>query len=197
MSDTQTNQTEPVANGAGAPHTSDQHEAPADASTGSPREDHDEAEATDVDPIEALQTEVGVLSDRLTRQIAEFQNYRRRTQQELIERAEIGKNAALTPLLAVVDDFERALEEAEKSGDESPLREGIALVYRNFAKALEEAGVEPIPAEGEPFDPDLHEALLNQPAPEGVEAGTVLSEIQRGYRRGDRVLRHARVIVAA
>lgn len=153
-------------------------------------------EPTETDATAALEAEVASLRDQLLRQRAEYQNYRRRTQKELIERAGLGKDTVLAPLLTVLDDFERALNEAEKAGDDSPLREGVALIHTNLAKVLEDAGAEPIEAVGHPFDAGLHEALLSQPAPDGAEEGTVLAEIQRGYRRGDRVLRHARVIVA-
>jgi molecular chaperone GrpE len=72
----------------------------------------------------------------------------------------------------------------------------VGLVYRKFVDALKQLGVEPIEAEGQPFDEQEHEAVLQQPAPDGVAPGTVLSEVQRGYRLGERVIRHARVIVA-
>lgn len=156
----------------------------------------EQSEPTETAATAALEAEVASLRDQLLRQSAEYQNYRRRTQKELVERAGLGKDIVLTPLLTVLDDFERALEEAEKAGDNSPLREGVGLIRANLLKVLADAGAEPIEAVGQPFDPELHEALLSQPAPDGTEEGTVLAEIQRGYRRGDRVLRHARVIVA-
>lgn len=155
---------------------------------------------------EAGPDELEFLRDQLMRRTAEFQNYRRRTDQEKAFMLEIGKAQVLQGMLEVLDDLERSLEAtvqvAEQEGDVpgpayQSLREGLDLVYQKFLGQLERLGVERIEATGQPFDEAVHEAVMQQPAPDDTPAGTILQELQRGYRMGDRVLRHAKVIVAA
>ena len=143
-------------------------------------------------------------TDQLKRQAAEFQNYRRRTEQEKAQSVALGKSIVIQRLLDVTDDFHRSLEatkqaEEENQGELSPayqsLKSGVELVYQKLMDELSKLNVEPIESVGVPFNEDEHEALMQQPAGEGQEAGMVVSEIQRGYRMGDKVLRHARVIV--
>lgn len=156
--------------------------------------------------IDRLNTELNQATDQLKRQAAEFQNYRRRTEQEKAQSVALGKSLVISSLLDVIDDFERSLEatnkaEEEVDGELSPtyqsLKSGVDLVYQKLKGELGKMGVEPIEAAGQPFNEEFHEAMMQQPAAEGEEAGIVLTEIQRGYRMGDRVLRHARVIVSS
>ena len=156
--------------------------------------------------IERLNEELSQAQDQLKRQAAEFQNYRRRTEQEKAQSVALGKTLVISNLLDIIDDFERSLDatnqaEEKAEGDLSPtyqsLKSGVELVYQKLTGELKKLGVEPIEAEGQPFDEELHEAMMQQPAQEGQEAGIVITEIQRGYRMGDRVLRHARVIVSS
>lgn len=142
------------------------------------------------------------LEEQLLRRAAEFQNYRRRTEAELGQAATRGRGEVVLPLLDVLDDLRRSLDAAEEAGDEEQggstyqaLKTGVDLVYKKFEDTLRTLGVEEINAVGEPFDEDLHEAMMQQEAAE-VAPGTVIGEIQKGYRMGDRVLRHARVIVS-
>lgn len=153
--------------------------------------------------LRALANELERTQEQIKRQAAEFQNYRRRTEQEKAQMVEFGKKLVVEQLLDVIDDFQRSLEaatEAAEEGESSPafdsLRSGVEMVYAKLMDELGRLGVETIDAVGEPFDEELHEALMQQPAPEGTEPGTVLTEIQQGYRLGDRVIRHARVVVA-
>jgi molecular chaperone GrpE len=145
------------------------------------------------------------LQDQLLRRAAEFQNYRRRTESELAVARTQGRGEAVETMLDVYDDLKRSLDAAEVAAqdDESSgvafdaLLQGVELVFRKFTDALGALGVEKIAAVGEPFDETLHEAMLQQPADgDGVASGTVIAELQPGYRMGDRVLRHARVVVA-
>jgi molecular chaperone GrpE len=148
-------------------------------------------------------------NNRLLRTAAELQNVRRRAAKEQRRRATQARASALRPMLEVLDDLQRALAAADDDaeGDETgdafeSLRSGIGMVENKFESALAGLGVEPIAAEGEPFDETLHEAMMQQPAPEGTDPGTVLAEIRRGYRmetsddEEERVLRHSRVVVA-
>ena len=131
--------------------------------------------------------------DDLKRLAAEFDNYRKRTardQESLVARA---AERLVKELLPVLDDLERALVAADEH-EEAKLEDGVRLVHRSLADSLRREGLEEIPTEGV-FDPHVHEALLSQPS-DAVE-GTVIEVLQKGYRLGDRVLRPARVVVAA
>ena len=154
--------------------------------------------------IERLKEDLELSTDQLKRQAAEFQNYRRRTEQEKAQSVSLGKSIVIQRLLDVTDDFHRSLDataqaEGENEGALSPayqsLKSGVELVYQKLMDELTKLNVEPIESVGKPFNEDEHEALMQQPAGEGEEEEMVVSEIQRGYRMGDKVLRHARVIV--
>ena len=154
---------------------------------------------------DALRSELDEVKNRLLRQAAEFQNYKRRTEQEKTLYVRTGKEQVIQPMLDIFDDFTRSIsatKQAEEQNENlSPLylklREGVELVYEKFRNELNRMGVEPIEAVGKSFNENEHEALMQQPAPEDVEPGTVLEEIQTGYRLGDKILRHSRVIVAS
>ena len=143
--------------------------------------------------LEKLRKERDDLVGTLQRVQAEFENYRKRAardQQSLVARAH---ERLVKELVPVLDDLERALEAAE-AHEEAKLEEGVALVARSFADILRKEGLQEIPTDGR-FDPHVHEALLSQPSDE--EEGTVIEVIQKGYRLGDRVIRPARVVIAA
>ena len=162
---------------------------------------HDDAPdvAADAGP-DALRAEVADLQAKLLRQAAEYQNYRRRSEGDRTEAVRAGRRDVLLPMLDVYDDLRRSLEAAQQAaqqgGAADALLQGVELVTQKFEDALARVGVEPIEAVGQPFSEDEHEAMMQQPAGDAAESGTVLAEIQPGYRLGDRVLRHARVIVA-
>lgn len=160
-------------------------------------------EAPEADGPDRAAEEIDRLQDRLLRLTAEYDNYRRRSIADREEAVRQGRRAVLTPILDVYDDLTRSLDAAQRAAQQDAssssfdaLSQGIELVYQKFSDALQRVGVTPIEAVGKPFDEDEHEAMMQQPAPDGTESGTVLAEIQPGYRLGDRVLRHARVIVA-
>lgn len=147
--------------------------------------------------VERLREDLRRAQDQLLRKAAEFQNYRRRTEEEKQTLVQIGKGAVIEQLLDVVDDFARTVEATKAEGATvESIGQGIDLVYQKLMGELEKVGVVPIEAIGHPFDENEHDALMRQPAPEGTQPGTVIEEIQRGYRMDDRVLRHARVVVA-
>ena len=149
--------------------------------------------------------DVATLKDRLLRQTAEFQNYRRRVEQERQADVKFGQGLVLQQLLDVYDDLRRSIEAAEDAiQDENvdtqsalqKLLDGVELVFKKFSDELQRFGIEPIDAIGTEFNENEHEAMMAQPAPEGTDPGIVLGEIQKGYRMGDRVLRHSKVIVS-
>jgi molecular chaperone GrpE len=153
--------------------------------------------------LETLQEERDDLNDRLLRKTAEFENFRRRMDREKKRRHRAGKERVVELMLEVLDDFERSLDAADDLEDSEDvesayesLKGGVEMVFRKFQDQLESLGVEPIEAEGKPFDEQYHEAMMRQPTDE-AEPGTVLQEIRKGYTMGDRVLRHSRVVVAS
>ena len=153
--------------------------------------------------IEELEAERDELNDKLLRKQADFQNFRRRMEREKDRLFAAGKKEVVLPMLDILDDFQRSVEAAkqleETQDAESAydsLKSGVELVFQKFMDELGSLGVEPIEAEGEPFDESEHEAMMQRPA-EDVDEGVVLDEIRKGYRMDDQVLRHSRVIVSA
>ena len=143
-------------------------------------------------PIETFHSADRV-DDRYLRLLAEFQNYRRRTERERATTAESAKRGIILSLLEVIDDFERALEYS--SGRPSPLAEGMNSIYRKLRGILDAEGVAPFQSVGEMFDPTIHEAVASVPT-ESYAPGVVAQELRRGYRQGDTLLRPARVVVS-
>ncbi|MGH7722527.1 MAG: nucleotide exchange factor GrpE [Candidatus Dormibacteria bacterium] len=133
--------------------------------------------------------------ERYLRLAADFENFRRRKNQEISDRSRYASEDAARALLPVLDNLRRAVAHAAEAGTEEFFVSGLQLVVREFEAALEKLGVEPIAAEGAPFDPALHEAIAGEES-EGVEVDTVVDEVQRGYRLHDRVLRPSLVRVA-
>jgi len=131
--------------------------------------------------------------DRLLRLAADFENYKKRAARERQEYVRLANERLIAELIPILDDLERALSAAEQH-EEGQLEEGVRLVHRSLAGLLERHGVKPIETDGK-FDPHVHEALLSQPSE--AEEGSVIEVLQKGYRLGDRVLRPARVVVAA
>ncbi len=152
----------------------------------------------DVDPLEAenaaLRAERDELKDQALRARAEFDNYRKRMARESERIRKTAAEGLLRDLLPIVDNLERALSHVEDKSDGLAL--GVEMVVRQFSDILSGKGLEPIPAKGEPFDPNIHEALTHQPSDE-FPADTVMEEFQRGYRLGDFVLRPAQVVVSS
>ena len=142
--------------------------------------------------LEALQKQNTELSDKLLRQMAEFDNYRKRTTREKEEIGVVAKSKALTEILPVLDNFERAMQ--TECGD-AEFRKGMELIFKSFVDALKKQGVEEIAAEGETFNPDLHYAVTTV-EDDSFGPNTVAAVLQKGYRLGDKVLRHAMVSVA-
>ena len=134
--------------------------------------------------------------DRWLRAEAELQNYRKRVQREFEELRRGAEEGALVELLPVLDDLERALAAMREAGAPDGWTQGVALTAQRMRDSLARFGVEVVDPAGQPFDPAFHEAVLEMPAPEGVAPGTVLQVAHKGYRRGERALRAARVVVA-
>ncbi|HET9115476.1 MAG TPA: nucleotide exchange factor GrpE [Gaiellaceae bacterium] len=154
-----------------------------------------ETEAQDERPVPgtAEPSQAPPDDDRLLRLAADFENYKKRAARERQEYVALANERLIGELLPILDDLERALAAAEEH-QEAQLEEGVRLVHRALAGLLERHGVKPISTDGK-FDPYLHEALLSQPSE--AEEGSVLDVVQKGYKLGERVVRPARVVVAA
>jgi len=154
-----------------------------------------------VDPIAALEAKIASLEkekkdnwDRYLRAAADLENARKRTKRELDDARFDTKNKVLKEMLPVVDNLERAIEHAGGEGDKAAIVEGVQLVLRQFQTAFERLDVTAIEAIGQPFDPNLHEAISQIESDQ--PPGTIIQVLQRGYRAGDRLLRPALVVVA-
>ena len=135
------------------------------------------------------------LNDSHLRLMAEFDNYRKRTLREKSELIKNGGESALTHLLPVIDDFERALQNIRSAEDIKAVTEGVELIYSKFISYLSHQNVKPIETVGKPFDAETTEAVAMIPAPEPDMKGKVLDCVQTGYTLNDKVIRHAKVVV--
>ena len=178
-----------------APEQIDDLETPADtqpADTAPAKKSRKQAKADDLEQkLEAVQEELAAQKDQYQRMLAEYANYKRRTEQEKEQIGAFTKAELLTGLLTSLDNMEKAI--AAPAGDE--YKTGIDLVLRQFMDALQKMGLEEIPAENQPFDPNVHNAVMREDA-DGVEPDTVTAVFQKGYKLGDRVLRPSMVKVA-
>lgn len=147
------------------------------------------------DELAAAKAEAARNLDGWQRTQAEFANARKRFEKQRVEAYTNANVELVARLLPLLDDFERALESVPVGERDTPLVSGVGLVYRKMQSVLEDLNVEVIPAVGEAFDPNLHEALSQEPSDE-YSSGTVVREMRRGYRLGDRVIRPSMVTVA-
>ena len=135
------------------------------------------------------------LTDRLKRSMAEFDNFRKRSEKEKATMFDMGVGSIVEKILPVVDNFERAMAAAPKEGDGKAFAEGIAMIYNQLKKTLEDLGVKPIDCVGQPFDPNFHNAVMHV-EDENLGENVVAEELLKGYMYKDSVLRHSMVKVA-
>jgi len=140
--------------------------------------------------------ELTKLNDSYLRLMAEYDNYRKRTLKEKAELIKTGGEKAYIGLLPVIDDFERAMKVIESATDIEAVKGGIELIYSKFINYLQQNGVKPIEAIGQDFDPDLCEAVATIPVADEEQKGKVIDSVQTGYTLYDKVIRHAKVVVA-
>ena len=153
--------------------------------------------ATKERELEALKAQLEDRNNQYLRIVADFENFRRRTQKEKEDLEQQVKCSTLNELLPVVDNFERARSHIKPQTDgEMNIHKSYQSVYKQLVDCLKRVGVAPMRSDGKEFDPNLHEAVMREPTSEHPE-GTVIEELVRGYMLGDRVLRHAMVKVAA
>jgi len=145
--------------------------------------------------IAELESQIEEFRNRLLRSQADFDNYRRRTQREKEEMAKYASAELIARLLPVLDNFERAIGAAKSSGDFEALAKGVDMIHRQLLQVLEQEGLKPMETVGQPFNPEIHEAVMRVESDEHEE-GIIVEELQRGYILKDRVIRPAMVKVS-
>ena len=145
--------------------------------------------------LDEANEKIAELNDKYLRQVAEFDNYRKRTMKEKAELIKNGGERVMESILPVLDDFERALQNMSKDENAKEILTGIELIYNKFTSILKQNGLQKIEPEGKDFDTDYHEAIAMVPAPAEELKGKVLDCVQTGYMLNDKVIRHAKVAV--
>ena len=169
--------------------TSSSPEAP-----GAPPSKFDESDGED--PMAGLQADLDRFRDLALRSQADFENYKKRCAREKEEAMKYANTSLLERLVAIADNFELGLSAARAESESSPIYSGMSLVLKQLNDFLAENGLQPIEAEGEKFDPNLHESIAHE-ASEEVPEGTVIRQTRRGYRFKDRLLRPSSVVVSS
>lgn len=145
--------------------------------------------------ITELEQKCADLADKNLRMMAEFNNYRQRTNKEKLELMKTAGERIFVDMLPLVDDFERAKAAMAQTDDVQSLRQGIDLIYDKFISFLKKHEVEPIETDGAVFDTEFHEAITTIPSPTPEQKGKVIDCTQRGYKLADKVIRYAKVVV--
>lgn len=143
---------------------------------------------------DAMKEKIDELEDRVKRQLAEFENFRNRTEKEKTQMFETGAKSVIEKILPVVDNFERGLATVPEDEKGKPFADGMEMIYKQLMTELEKMDVKPIEAVGVEFNPDLHNAVM-QVESEEYESGVVAQELQKGYTYHDQVVRHSMVAV--
>lgn len=154
-------------------------------------------EPTLEDKIEELKDELTSAKDQNLRLYAEFENFKRRNAKERLELMSSANIEVMQTLLPILDDFERAIKNTEKTEQNAAVAEGVELIYNKLAESLKQKGLKPMESTiGKDFDVDTMDAITQLPVPDKKQDGKVMDEIEKGYYLGDKILRHARVVVA-
>jgi molecular chaperone GrpE len=155
--------------------------------------DEEEEASTGPKNMKEAQEQIAEVNERLLRLIAEYDNFRKRSQRDKDEARLFANQNLIEKQIPILDNFEMALAAAQDA--DPAIRDGVQMIYDQFLSVLKEAGMEPIDSVGVPFDPNFHEAISQQETSE-AEEGTVLEQVQRGYQLSGRLVRPARVVVA-
>lgn len=153
------------------------------------------AEEPETDPLEEANRQIAELKDKYLRSVAEFDNYRKRTLKEKADLILNGGEKTVKEILPIMDDMERAIENADKTDDVQALRDGMKLIHDKFEKTLERMGVKKIDTKDKDFDTEYHEAVAMVPGMGDDKKGKVVDCIEQGYTMNDKVIRHAKVAV--
>jgi molecular chaperone GrpE len=145
--------------------------------------------------IEKLEAELAELKDKHLRLVAEFDNFRRRNAKERVELIQTASKDTIESLLVVLDDIDRASKQLENTTDVKLLKEGVSLVFNKMKLIMQQKGLRVMEAINEDFNPDLHEAITEIPAPNPNMVGKVIDVVEAGYYLNDKLIRHAKVVV--
>lgn len=148
------------------------------------------------DPTEGLQADLERFRDLAHRSQADFENYKKRAQREKEDAIKYANSSLLEKLIGIIDNFELGLSAARGEGEKSPIYSGMNMVLKQLTDFLADNGLQPIDAEGQKFDPNLHEAIAHEPSAQ-VPENTVIRQTRRGYRLKDRLLRPSSVVVSS
>ena len=150
---------------------------------------------SDETELERLKAELEEQKDKYLRKVAEFENFKRRSAKEKIELIQTAGREVITEMLDVLDDCDRAQKQIENSEDVKEIKEGVLLVFNKLRNKLMARGLKPMETIHQEFNPDLHEAITEIPAPSEELKGKVVDEIAKGYYLNDKIIRHAKVVV--
>lgn len=156
-------------------------------------ENQENTASNNTDP-ENIKQQLEEMKDKYMRLFAEFENYKRRTLKEKADWFRTAAEDTMAALLPILDDFDRARKFAEDNDNEG-WSEGIELLYQKLYNILKSKGLEPMESTGEVFDPEVHNAITEIPAPEEDLKGKVVDTVEKGYRLNDKIIRHAKVVV--
>jgi molecular chaperone GrpE len=145
--------------------------------------------------VEELNHQVEELKDKYLRLFAEFDNYKKRTIKEKLDLMKTAASDTMTALLPVLDDFDRAKKSADDVNTKEIFSEGVSMVYEKLYGVLKMRGLEEMQTNGEDFDPEIHEAITEIPAPSPDLKGKIIDTIDKGYQLNDKIIRHAKVVV--
>lgn len=146
-------------------------------------------------PIEALKEQVNAEKDKYVRLYAEFENFRRRTAKERIELISSATGDLMKEIIPVLDDFDRAIGSNQEATDLEAVKAGFELLHNKLYRLLENKGLKPMESKGKDFDPEVHEAIAQIPAPSEEEKGKIIDVVEKGYQLNEKILRHPKVVV--
>ncbi|MDX5397773.1 MAG: nucleotide exchange factor GrpE [Hymenobacteraceae bacterium] len=159
--------------------------------------EHEIGGTEEMDALAKKEEELSEMKDKYLRLYSEFDNFRRRTQKERADLLKTANQDLMQALLPVLDDLERAKKSMENANDVQALKEGVELVFNKLSTTLQQKGLTPMQAVGEPFNSEIHEAITQVPAPDEDMKGKIVDEIEKGYYLQDKVIRFAKVIIGA
>ena len=145
--------------------------------------------------VEELNIQLSEQKDKFLRLYAEFDNFKKRTVREKLEFMNTASRDTMSALLPVMDDFDRAKKNAEDENSTEPFSEGVMLVYNKLNNVLQQKGLKAMESNGETFDPEIHEAITEIPAPTDDMKGKIIDTVEKGYLLKDKIIRHAKVVV--
>jgi len=145
--------------------------------------------------LEEMKIELSESKDKFLRLFAEFENYKKRNTRERLDLLKTAAQDTIYSILPVLDDFDRAKISAEDENTNELLSEGILMVYEKLYRTLEQRGLAPMSSDGEVFDPELHEAITEIPAPNEDQKGRVIDTVEKGYLLNEKIIRFAKVVV--